>query len=199
MTSQALKETLSSRLGLFGLFALAGRRRSKQSSVPSELSPVIWDEFIELSHWSPLQAALWKAIRTRRPLPLSGSLAQLLHGSDGPQRACNLLAAAQEIRLRSGDILSASEIFAEVEELVQLAIALLSGWASSVTLPEVIKGLRDWPIIQLLADLEVSDLAELQAIGRQLGPSNQMVRFLPSPQAVMCTVSLSFPVVFVFV
>ena len=46
----------------------------------------------------------------------------------------------------------------------------------------MVKGLRDWPVIQLLADLEVPDLAELQAIGRQLH-SNQLVRFLPSPQA----------------
>ena len=49
-------------------------------------------------------------------------------------------------------------------------------------LHEMVKGLRDWPVIQLLADLEVPDLAELQAMGRQLH-SNQLVRFLPSPQA----------------
>lgn len=50
-------------------------------------------------------------------------------------------------------------------------------------LHEMVKGLRDWPVIQLLADLEVPDLAELQAMGRQLH-SNQLVRFLPSPQVV---------------
>ncbi|CAE7887177.1 unnamed protein product [Symbiodinium microadriaticum] len=189
LTSSALLDTLSSHLGLFGLFAFAGRRKAqkRRATAPSDLSPVIWDDFTELSHWSPLQSALWKAIRTRRPLPLSASLVQLANvGRDHNsqlQRAVSLLVSSQEIRLRSGEILSSSEIYAEVSELVQLATHLLSAWSSSVMLHEMVKGLRDWPVIQLLADLEVPDLAELQAMGRQLH-SNQLVRFLPSPQVV---------------
>ena len=177
LTSQALLGSLSSQLGLFGLLAFAGRRKKR----PRELSPVIWDDFTELAHWSKLQTSLWKAVRTRRPLPLSAVVVQLIHSSERLEHVVSLLAAAQEIRLRS-EILSASQLFAEIQELVQPATDLLSAWAAAVTLPHMIKGLRDWPVVQLLADLEVSDLAEVQAMGRQL-PSQHMVRFLPSPQA----------------
>lgn len=181
---RTMMQTLSSRLGLFGLLGLAGRRKLSQRT-SSPLSPVIWDIFTELPHWSMLQRDLWKAIRSRRPLPLSGSILGLSQG--GPSgtlpplpHVVLLFASAQEIRLRSGDILSANTIRMEVTNLVLRASEMLEEWGTAVTVTEMIRGLRDWPLVQLLADLEVSDLAELQAMGRHL-LTQQQVRFLPSP------------------
>ena len=177
-----MMQILSSRLGLFGLLGLAGRRKLSQRT-SSPLSPVIWDIFTELPHWSMLQRDLWKAIRSRRPLPLSGSILGLSQGGLGLgtlPHVVFLFASAQEIRLRSGDILSANTIRMEVTNLVLRASEMLEEWGTAVTVTEMIRGLRDWPLVQLLADLEVSDLAELQAMGRHL-LTQQQVRFLPSP------------------
>ena len=175
-----MMQTLSSRLGLFGLLGLAGRRKLSHRTA-SPLSPVIWDIFTELPHWSMLQRDLWKAIRSRRPLPLSGSILGLSQDGLGTlPHVVFLVASAQEIRLRSGDILSASSIRLEVTNLVLRAAEMLEEWGTAVTVTEMIRGLRDWPLVQLLADLEVSDLAELQAMGRHL-LTQQQVRFLPSP------------------
>ncbi|CAK9026161.1 unnamed protein product [Durusdinium trenchii] len=179
---ETLLQTLRSRLGLFGLLGLAGRRKLGRRRA-SALSPVIWEVFTELPHWSPLQRELWRAIRSRRPLPLSASILELAAPSDGLGQAVALLASAQEIRLRSGDVLSSSQIFSEVHSLARSAAQLLHMWTSKVKIEDMVRGLRDWPLIQLLSDLEVSDLAGLQAMGRDL-VTHHMVRFLPSPDAV---------------
>ena len=84
--------------------------------------------------------------------------------------------------MRSGDILSASSILGEVSLLVSRAAGVLEQWVTDVSKAEMVRGLRDWPVVQLLADLEVSDLAELQAMGRDV-QTLQQVRFLPSPDA----------------
>ncbi|CAJ1424041.1 unnamed protein product [Effrenium voratum] len=181
MADESLLQTLSSRLSLFGLLALAGRRKRQRQL--STLSPVIWDTFTDLPRWSSLQSELWKAIRTRRPLPMAATILEMSSGPDGLKLATCLLASAQEIRLRSGDIISGAQTFSEVRALVGRAGAAVSLWASQVPLDELDRGLRDWPLVQLLADLEVSDLAQLHAMGRQL-VSQQMVRFLPSPEVV---------------
>ena len=62
------------------------------------------------------------------------------------------------------------------------AAGVLEQWVTDVSKAEMVRGLRDWPVVQLLADLEVSDLAELQAMGRDV-QTLQQVRFLPSPAA----------------
>ena len=179
--STSLLKTLSSGLSFFGLLSLAGRRK-KRATAATARAPVVWDVFTELPHWSPLQRSLWKAIRTRRPLPLSAVILQLEADKEHLTKAVSLLTAAQEIRLRSGDILPASHIFLEVDALLRRAAPILKLWADEVSQDTMIAGLREWPVVQLLADLEVSDLAQLQAIGRHFA-TQQMVRFLPSPEA----------------
>ena len=102
-------QTVSSRLALFGLLGHAGRRKRSFRGMGA-LSPVIWDVFTELPHWSLLQRQLWASIRSRRPLPLGPAILELSGaGSDPLLQAVLLLTSAQEIRLRSGDILSASQ------------------------------------------------------------------------------------------
>ena len=177
--STSLLKTLSSGLSFFGLLSLAGRRKKRARAARA---PVVWDLFTELPHWSPLQRSLWKAIRTRRPLPLSAVILQLEADKEHLTKAVSLLTAAQEIRLRSGDILPASHIFLEVDALLRRAAHILKLWVDEVSQDTMIAGLREWPVVQLLADLEVSDLAQLQAIGRHFA-TQQMVRFLPSPEA----------------
>ena len=175
-------QTVSSRLALFGLLGHAGRRKRSRRGMGA-LSPVIWDVFTELPHWSLLQRQLWGAIRSRRPLPLGPAILELSSAaSDRLLQAVLLLTSAQEIRLRSGDILSASSILGEVSLLVRRAAGVLEQWVTDVSKAEMVRGLRDWPVVQLLADLEVSDLAELQAMGRDV-QTLQQVRFLPSPAA----------------
>eukprot|EP00438_Fugacium_kawagutii_P026158 Skav212231 [mRNA] locus=scaffold4279:87092:88741:+ [translate_table: standard] len=176
-------QSLSSRLALFGLLAHAGRR--KRSLGTSVLSPVIWDTFTTLPHWSSLQRELWGAIRARRSLPLAASIlgALDLQGPAGLQQSVLLLAAAQEIRLRSGDISSARVTWKEISLLVSRAAGVLQNWVMHVSTLEMVKGLRNWPLIQLLADLEVSDLASLQAMGRDVN-GYQQVRFFPAPHLV---------------
>jgi len=175
-------QTVSSRLALFGLLGHAGRRKRSFRGMGA-LSPVIWDVFTELPHWSLLQRQLWASIRSRRPLPLGPAILELSGaGSDPLLQAVLLLTSAQEIRLRSGDILSASSILGEVSLLVSRAAGVLEQWVTDVNKAEMVRGLRDWPVVQLLADLEVSDLAELQAMGRDV-QTLQQVRFLPSPDA----------------
>eukprot|EP00435_Cladocopium_sp_Y103_P034074 s979_g8.t1 len=180
---KTMLQTVSSRLALFGLLGHAGRRKRSLRGTGA-LSPVIWDVFTELPHWSLLQRQLWGAIRSRRPLPLAPAILELSRAGSNPLlQAVLFLTSAQEIRLRSGDILSASSILGEVSLLVSRAAGVLEQWVTDVSQEEMVRGLRDWPVVQLLADLEVSDLAELQAMGRDV-QTLQQVRFFPSPDVV---------------
>lgn len=80
-------------------------------------------------------------------------------------RAVSLLASAQAVRHVSPALLPASEADRQVRQMVGKAAEELASWAVHWTSPEqAVLILRDWPLIQLLADLEVPQTVHVAAV-----------------------------------
>eukprot|EP00927_Polykrikos_kofoidii_P033689 TRINITY_DN28507_c0_g1_i1.p1 TRINITY_DN28507_c0_g1~~TRINITY_DN28507_c0_g1_i1.p1 ORF type:complete len:623 (-),score=81.43 TRINITY_DN28507_c0_g1_i1:107-1975(-) len=184
--SRILLEALASRLDIFGLAALVGRflvapGDSLHLREDDLIGPWLSVSSRAPSVWSHYQAELWRALRMRQPPPLTESLLFLdEHGPSDSQarlgRGVSLLAVAQAMRLTSYDWVTGGSHVGDIVDLVNQASVELSAWANQRSLDEVFDGLKGWPVVQLLADLEVDDIAELHALGA-LGEGEPIMRF----------------------
>lgn len=176
VSAQSLIESLTSQLGLFGMLDLACREVG-----------LFWPTVAQQPHWSEYQAELWLAVRTRQPPPLPKSIITLATSeykdrSHSLQRAACLLAIALALRLTSLEWVATSYNAEGLGELVHRAAVEITAWSAGRTLEQVAEGVREWPLVQLLADLEVPDTAEVHAIS-QLAPEFPITRFLTSPNS----------------
>eukprot|EP00929_Paragymnodinium_shiwhaense_P091857 TRINITY_DN51742_c0_g1_i1.p1 TRINITY_DN51742_c0_g1~~TRINITY_DN51742_c0_g1_i1.p1 ORF type:complete len:613 (-),score=111.50 TRINITY_DN51742_c0_g1_i1:7-1764(-) len=202
--SGQLEQMLRSDLALFGMLVLAGRSLGDSLAEDDDAaghdglaaSFALWQQTGGQPHWSTYQAELWLAIRTRRPPSLASAalaLGRIYDASSsstqsGLQRAAALLASAQGLRLTTREL---EDTVDQVGDLVARAAEDLAAWAGSLPgesgLRELAAGLADWPVLQLLADLEVSDVAEVRASGKP-EPNGPSLRFQPMESTRMAVI-----------